>query len=145
LVLEVAVAAGVVTEIATAPAPAGAIAVIDVSLSTVKDVAAVEPKSTAVAPVNPDPVIVTEVPPAPGPDPGEKRETVGTGDAQMAVELITPPAVLVSSTLQLLLLAASVPLKGPDAVGFLPMPPPPTTSSPVGHEEVTTPAVELWV
>ena len=35
------------------------------SVTTVKAVAAVVPKSTAVAPVKPVPVIVTDVPPAP--------------------------------------------------------------------------------
>ena len=53
--------AGVVTVTSTAgPGPAGLVAVIVVSLTTVKLVAAVVPKSTAVAPVKPVPVIVTE-------------------------------------------------------------------------------------
>ena len=47
--------------------PAGLSAVIVVSLTTVRFVAAVVPKSTAVAPVKPVPVIVTKVPPAVGP------------------------------------------------------------------------------
>ncbi len=50
-----------------AAACAGDVAVIWVSETTVKVVAAVEPKSTAVAPVKPVPVMVTEVPPAAGP------------------------------------------------------------------------------
>ena len=49
------------------PVPAGLSAVIEVSLTTVKFVAGIVPKSTAVAPVKPVPVIVTKVPPASGP------------------------------------------------------------------------------
>ena len=61
----------VVTVTSTAPAvPGGEAAVICVSESTVNDVAAVEPKCTAVAPVNPEPVSVTVVPPAVGPADG---------------------------------------------------------------------------
>ena len=45
----------------------GLSAVIVVSLTTVRFVAGVVPKSTAVAPVKPVPVIVTRVPPAAGP------------------------------------------------------------------------------
>jgi hypothetical protein len=43
---------------------------MDVGLLTVNDVAGTEPKSTALAPVNPDPVIVTVVAPVDGPLPG---------------------------------------------------------------------------
>src|SRR5437868_3810554 len=51
---------GVVTVMSTVPAVwAGEVAVIDVALFTVKEAAAVAPKLTAVAPVNPVPVIVT--------------------------------------------------------------------------------------
>ena len=50
---------GVVTVTSTVPVPAGLSAVIVVSLTTVTLVAAVVPKSTAVAPVKPVPVIVT--------------------------------------------------------------------------------------
>ena len=57
--------------------PAGEVAVIWVSESTVKVVAGVVPKSTAVAPVKPVPVMVTEVPPAVGPEPGATEVTVG--------------------------------------------------------------------
>src|SRR5438128_1902264 len=53
---------GVVTVTPTSPDPGGATALIDSSLSTVKDAACAEPKPTAVAPVNPLPVIVTLVP-----------------------------------------------------------------------------------
>ena len=50
---------------------------IDVALFTVKLVAGVEPKSTAVAPVKFVPVMVTVVPPAAGPLVGLKAVTVG--------------------------------------------------------------------
>ena len=59
----------------------GAVAVIVVSLTTVKLVAAVVPKSTAVAPVKPVPVIVTKVPPAAGPLVGLRPVTVGAATA----------------------------------------------------------------
>jgi hypothetical protein len=65
--------------ISTVPVPAGAVAVMDVGEFTVKPVAAVLPKSTAVAPVNPVPVIVTVVPPAAGPYVGATDVTVGAG------------------------------------------------------------------
>jgi hypothetical protein len=57
--------------------PAATIAVTDVSEFTVTLVAAVEPKLTTEAPVNPLPVIVTVVPTVPLP--GEKDVTTGTG------------------------------------------------------------------
>jgi hypothetical protein len=69
---------GAVTATSTVPdACAGDTAVIDVPLFTVNDAAAVEPKLTADAPVNPVPVIVTDVPPAVGPAFGETLVTVG--------------------------------------------------------------------
>ena len=68
---------GVVTVTSTVPVPAGLSAVITVSLTTVKFVAGFVPKSTAVAPVKPVPVIVTMVPPAAGPSFGLTAETVG--------------------------------------------------------------------
>ena len=52
-------------------------AVIVVGLTTVKPVAAVVPKSTAVAPVRLVPVTVTVVPPACGPAVGLMAVTVG--------------------------------------------------------------------
>jgi hypothetical protein len=62
----------------TVPADsAGATAVICVALSTVKLDASVEPNFTAVAFVKPVPVIVTELPPAVGPDDGLTFVTVG--------------------------------------------------------------------
>jgi hypothetical protein len=52
-------------------------AVTLVALTTVNEVAAVLPKLTAVAPVNPVPVMVTDVPPASGPALGRIAVTVG--------------------------------------------------------------------
>jgi hypothetical protein len=51
--------------------------VISVSETTVKDAAGVAPKSTALAPVKPVPVMVTGVPPAIGPALGATELTVG--------------------------------------------------------------------
>ena len=55
----------------------GGVAVIDVAELTVKLVAATPANLTAVAPVNPVPVIVTRVPPAVGPLVGHRSVTVG--------------------------------------------------------------------
>ena len=71
-----------------AAAWAGETAVIWVADTTLKLVAATEPNTTLVAPVNPLPVIVTDVPPAAGPDDGESAVTAGR----------TPPAVTRYST-----------------------------------------------
>ena len=60
---------------------AGDVAVICVELLTVKDVAAVPPKLTAVAPVRFVPLIVTLVPPAVEPVFGETPVTVGAETA----------------------------------------------------------------
>jgi hypothetical protein len=49
------------------------------SESIVKEVAGATPKSTAVAPVNPVPVMVTEVPPPVDPPGGATPVTVGAG------------------------------------------------------------------
>jgi hypothetical protein len=59
-----------VTSTGPALAAAGAVAVIEVPELTVNEDAAVAPKSTAVAPVNPVPVMVTLVPPTRTPDAG---------------------------------------------------------------------------
>jgi hypothetical protein len=67
----------VVTVTSTVPVPAGDVAVIEVAELTVKLVALVAPNLTAVAPVNTVPVMVTEVPPAAGPEVGEIDVTVG--------------------------------------------------------------------
>src|SRR5580704_11730414 len=77
--------AGVTTVTSATPAPAGLTAVIVVAFTTTTPVAAVEPKSTAVAPVNPVPVIVTVVPPADGPLSGLTPVTVGAAATTVAV------------------------------------------------------------
>jgi hypothetical protein len=71
---------GVVTVTSTVAADsAGETAVICVAELTVKLVAAVAPKLTAVAPVNEVPVMVTDVPPAVDPEVGLTEVTVGGG------------------------------------------------------------------
>jgi hypothetical protein len=68
----------VATVTSTVPAePAGEAAVTLVALTTVKLAAAVVPNLTAVAPVNPVPVIVTDVPPAGRPATGFTAVTTG--------------------------------------------------------------------
>jgi hypothetical protein len=62
--------APVTTTSADPVVPAGAVAVIDVSLLTVKLSAGTPPKVTDMAPVNPVPVMVTTVPPVIEPVPG---------------------------------------------------------------------------
>ena len=72
------VPSGVVTVTATSPAlPGGLVAVIDVELLTVKEVALLEPKSTAVAPFKFVPVMVTWVPPIVVPENGDIEVMVG--------------------------------------------------------------------
>ncbi len=79
----------VVAVISTTPAPAGAVAVIDVSLLTVKLAAVVAPNWTAVAPVKLVLVIVTVVPPAAGPEVGEMDVMVGM-PAMVSTTLLLP-------------------------------------------------------
>ena len=67
----------VLTVTAEVPLPAGASATIVVGDSTLYLAAGVAPKLTAVAPVNPEPSIVTVVLPASGPSVGVSFETVG--------------------------------------------------------------------
>ncbi len=69
---------GVVTVTSMAPAaPAGEVAVTEVGDVTETEVAGEEPKSTALAPVNPVPAMVTTVPPARGPARGLREVTAG--------------------------------------------------------------------
>ena len=85
----------VVTPMSTVPVPAGDVAVIWVAELTVKPVAAVAPNVTAVAPVKLVPVMITVVPPVPGPDVGEIEVTVGAGGAeQVTVAWADPGALL---------------------------------------------------
>lgn len=72
-------ATAVITVTLIVPVPAGEIAVAWVSLFTVKVAAGALPKLTAVAPVNPAPVIVTLVPPVGGPLLGDIAVTIGPG------------------------------------------------------------------
>ena len=67
----------VVARTLTVPVPAGARAVIWVALLTVKPVAGVAPKVTAVVPDRFVPVSTTEVPPAVVPVAGDRPVTVG--------------------------------------------------------------------
>src|SRR5689334_5730017 len=90
---------GVVTVTSAAPDPAGATALICPELTTENDVAGVEPKVTAVAPVKLLPTTAMLFPPAAGPVDGLSELTVGRGAAQIAIEPITPPPVLAASTL----------------------------------------------
>ena len=69
---------GVVTNTLANPAvPAGVVAVMVVAFTTTTAVAAAPPVVTAVAPVKPVPVIVTDCPPANGPSEGLIAVTVG--------------------------------------------------------------------
>jgi hypothetical protein len=77
---------GVVTSTLAAPAlPAGVVAVIVVSLTTVTPVADAPPMVTVVAPVKSVPVIVTAAPPAVGPEAGEIELTVGGAGSRVTV------------------------------------------------------------
>jgi hypothetical protein len=94
---------GVVTVTWTRPAEwAGDIAVICMAESTVKDAAAVVPKATAVAPVRSVPVMITDVPPAIGPELGTTEVTVGAGTkvnwSAALVSEVPPGVVTVTST-----------------------------------------------
>ena len=74
---------GVVTMTSTVPVPAGAVALMLVALLTVKLEAAVVPNFTALAPVKPVPVTVTEV--LFGPELGLTPVTVGAGGGEAVV------------------------------------------------------------
>ncbi len=79
----------VVTVTSTLPLlPAGLTTVIWVSLSTLKLLAVVEPNETLVAPVKPEPVIVTLVPPAAGPLVGVIPDTIGLGIGAVVGETV---------------------------------------------------------
>jgi len=68
----------VVTRTSTGPALwAGDVAVMEVLLRTENDIAGRSPNITAVAPSNPLPPTLTEVPPCVGPDNGETDATIG--------------------------------------------------------------------
>ena len=91
---------GVITVTSTTPAACGgATAVIDVAEFKVKDWGAMLPKRIAEAPAKFVPVIVTDVPPNPGPLLGLSPVTVGAGTAtnvywSAVVRAEVPPAVV---------------------------------------------------
>jgi hypothetical protein len=104
-----------VTVMSTVPAePAGEVAVIWEALFTVYEVADVLPNFTAVAPVKPAPVMVTEVPPAVAPDVGVMPDTVGTPVTVNPLESVANrPSGLVTTTLYspaILLVRSKVPV-----------------------------------
>ena len=95
------VPSGVVTVTSTVPTVwKGDVAVIEESEVTVNG-AVVAPKSTAVAPVKPVPLMVTVVPPVAGPEVGLTPSTVGGVNVYRSaapVALVPPGAVTVTST-----------------------------------------------
>lgn len=72
---------------------------IDVALVLTIDVPAVPPKVTPVVALRLEPVIVTVVPPAIGPDAGETVEIIGAATYVYAPELVTSPPEPVTITL----------------------------------------------
>jgi hypothetical protein len=89
----------VITTLADPAVPAGVIAVISVSLTTVTLLAAVPPIVTEVAPVKPLPVMVTEVSPAVVPDVGEMLVNTGAGAVKLywsAEEVVDVPTDVVT-------------------------------------------------
>ena len=81
---------GVVTTTLRAPAvPAGVVQMRLVAVMELKPVAAAPPMVTPVAPVRFVPLIVTTVPPAAGPLPGEMPVTVGAAASPVPVTLIS--------------------------------------------------------
>ncbi len=91
-----------VTVTFTMPVPAGEVAVIEVAPLMVTLVAAVEPNLTVDAAVKFVPVMVTDVPPAAGPEVGLIEVTVGTGVVvkvkMSAEEVAEVPVALVTVT-----------------------------------------------
>jgi hypothetical protein len=79
---------GVLTVTSTVPVPGGEVAVMVVELRTV-NVAALAPKSTALAPVKPVPVIVTAVPPPAVSMFGLTPVTMGTGNPELVAMIDT--------------------------------------------------------
>ncbi len=80
-----------VTVTSTVPAACnGEVAVMEVEEMTEKPVAATDPKSTALAPLNPEPVMVTVLAPTSGPTTGLTALTVGTSSkANRSAGLVT--------------------------------------------------------
>ena len=103
--------------------PAGVVAVIVVSLTTLIDVAETPPKVTCVGPVKKLPVIVTTVPPATGPEYTESELTWGGGgtyaNSFAGLVGVIPPGVVTTIFAVPGTLAGVVILSSP-AVGPLP-------------------------
>ena len=91
LLVVVAVCPPAVTEIGPSVAPAGTVAVIEVSEATLKLVAAVVPNVTELAPVKPLPVIVTDDPT--GPLVGENELMTGVTENAVVVVAVPPEVV----------------------------------------------------
>jgi hypothetical protein len=87
---------GVVTVTFTVPVPAGLVAVILDGLTTTTLVAATLPNETFAGLVKFVPVMVTDVPPAAGPDCGETPVTVGGTGVPVSVKLAVAVAPLVA-------------------------------------------------
>jgi hypothetical protein len=110
------------TVMSTMPVPAGDVAVIEVALLTVNELAAVLPNFTAVAPVKLAPVMATLVPPVVGPLLGETDVTVGGLTVMVAVldgapgpvasEVIGPVVLLFTPVLVAVTLTVRVQLPG---------------------------------
>jgi hypothetical protein len=80
---------GVVTVTSTTPAtPTGEVAVIESSLTTMTFLAVVPLKSTSVAPVKPDPVMVRGVPPVVNPVEGSTSLTMGSTAGVIVVDAV---------------------------------------------------------
>ena len=115
-------------------------AVIEVSLLTVNEVAGVDPNMTAVAPVKLEPLIVTAVPPAPVPELGLTPVTAGAGWAHTTVTAAMrgfTVSVFVTDTDHVVWLKAP-PDSGAEELtrtndGVSTSKPPPSTRLPVGH------------
>lgn len=90
----------VTSEVAPA-VPAGAVAVIDVSEISENVVALTVPKSTAVAPVRPVPVMVTLVPPSTGPEDGLIAVTTGGPPVAVVVVVVVAVGAVVDEELPL--------------------------------------------
>src|SRR5215470_5515866 len=105
---------GVMTVTSTMPVPAGETDVMLVAEFTVKLVAGVAPKFTAVAPVKLVPVMVTEVPAAP--DVGFRTVTVGTAALLMMLKVRLLDVLAAVVTVTVAAPASAIKLAGTDAV-----------------------------
>ena len=111
------------------PVPTGEVAVIEVGLLTVNIVAGVAPNVTAVAPVKPDPAMVTTVPPPGGPVLAVTEVTTGADSGVIKLNRFVPvpvPAGVVTATLAkpaacaVVVAVIDVELTNVTAVGALP-------------------------